>query len=31
MTPVIAAFNRTTSNGATTIVTVDYIHVSADR
>ena len=31
LTPVIAAFNRTTSNGATTIVTVDYIHVSADR
>ena len=31
LTPVIAAFNRTTSNGATTIVTADYIHVSADR
>lgn len=31
LTPVVAAFNRTTSNGATTIVSVDYIHVSADR
>ena len=31
LTPVVAAFNRTTANGATTIVTVDYIHVSADR
>lgn len=31
LTPVIAAFNRTTSNGATTIVTADYIHCSALR
>jgi hypothetical protein len=31
LTPVIAAFNRTTTNGATTIVTADYINVSADR
>lgn len=31
LTPVIAAFNRTTANGATTIVTADYIHVSALR
>lgn len=31
LTPVIAAFNRTTSNGATTIVTADYIYASANR
>lgn len=31
LTPVIAAFNRTTANGATTIITADYIHVSANR
>lgn len=31
LTPVIAAFNRTTANGATTIVTADYMHVSALR
>lgn len=31
LTPVIAAFNRTTANGATTIVTADYINVSATR
>jgi hypothetical protein len=31
LTPVIAAFNRTTTNGATTIVTADYVYVSADR
>ena len=31
LTPVIAAFNRTTANGATTIITADYIHTSALR
>ncbi len=31
LTPVIAAFNRTTANGATTIVTADYISVSGLR
>lgn len=31
LTPVIAAFNRTTTNGATTIVTADWVYVSADR
>jgi tartrate dehydratase beta subunit/fumarate hydratase class I family protein len=31
LTPVIAAFNRTTTNGATTIITADYIQVSATR
>lgn len=31
LTPVIAAFNRATVNGATTIVTADYAHVSATR
>lgn len=31
LTPVIAAFNRTTANGATTIVTADYVSVSALR
>ena len=31
LTPVLAGFNRTTSNGATTILTADYVHVSADR
>jgi hypothetical protein len=31
LTPVIAAFNRTTANGATTIITADYVHMSALR
>lgn len=31
LTPVIAAFNRTTANGATTIITADYIYTSATR
>lgn len=31
LTPVIAGFNRTTANGATTIGTADYIHVSGLR
>src|SRR5690348_11539403 len=31
LTPVIAAFNRTTTNSASTIITADYIHVSATR
>lgn len=31
LTPVIAAFNRTTANGATTIVTADWVYVSANR
>lgn len=31
LTPVIAAFNRATVNGATTIITADYVHVSAIR
>lgn len=31
LTPVIAAFNRTTANGATTIITADWVYVSADR
>lgn len=31
LTPVIAAFNRTTANGATTIITADYISVGAFR
>lgn len=31
LTPVIAAFNRTTANGATTIITADYIDVGALR
>lgn len=31
LTPVIAAFNRTTTNGATTIITADYINASASR
>lgn len=31
MTPVIAAFNRTTANGATTIITADYVAVSGNR
>lgn len=31
LTPVIAAFNRTTTNGATTIITADYVHIAAAR
>ncbi len=31
LTPVIAAFNRTTANGATTIVTCDYLHIAGNR
>lgn len=31
LTPVIAAFNRTTTNGATTIVTADYVDTGALR
>jgi hypothetical protein len=31
LAPCIAAFNRTTANGATTIITADYVHTSAAR
>lgn len=31
LTPVLAAFNRTTSNGATTIITASLFNISANR